>query len=76
MRVGSILTGKIVIYPIIDDVDGEGNQLINWMAEIKRDAVEQERLEQAGQPRRLLPIYEDWRFDWLDVAAADPRRRS
>jgi 2-polyprenyl-6-methoxyphenol hydroxylase-like FAD-dependent oxidoreductase len=24
MRVGSILTGKIVIYPIIDDVDGDG----------------------------------------------------
>ena len=37
MRVGSILTGKIVIYPIIDNVDGEGNQLINWMAEIKQD---------------------------------------
>ncbi len=25
MRVGSILTGKIVIYPIIDNVDGDGN---------------------------------------------------
>ncbi len=25
MRVGSILTGKIVIYPIVDNVDGEGN---------------------------------------------------
>ncbi|MGA9081759.1 MAG: FAD-dependent monooxygenase, partial [Pseudolabrys sp.] len=31
MRVGSILTGKMVIYPIVDDVDGKGNQLINWM---------------------------------------------
>ena len=37
MRVGSILTGKIVIYPIVDNIDGDGNQLINWMAEIKRD---------------------------------------
>src|SRR5690606_415848 len=37
LRVGSIRTGKIVIYPIIDDVDGEGNQLINWMAEIQSD---------------------------------------
>jgi 5-methylphenazine-1-carboxylate 1-monooxygenase len=35
--VGSILTGKIVIYPIVDNVDGEGNQLINWMAEIKQE---------------------------------------
>ena len=54
MRVGSILTGKLVIYPIVDDVDGEGNQLINWMAEIKRDTNSQ-RLEQAGRARRLLP---------------------
>ncbi|MEI9804417.1 MAG: FAD-dependent monooxygenase [Pseudolabrys sp.] len=29
MRVGSILTGKIVIYPIVDNIDAEGNQLIN-----------------------------------------------
>ena len=37
LRIGSILTGKIVIYPIVDDVDAEGNQLINWTTEIKRD---------------------------------------
>ena len=55
MRVGSILTGKIVIYPIIDNVDGDGNQLINWMAEIKQDNFDQERLEQAGRSRRFLP---------------------
>ena len=36
-RTGSILTGKMVIYPIIDDVDGDGNQLINWMAEIQHE---------------------------------------
>ena len=29
VRVGTLQTGKIVIYPIVDDVDGEGNQLIN-----------------------------------------------
>jgi 2-polyprenyl-6-methoxyphenol hydroxylase-like FAD-dependent oxidoreductase len=29
LRIGSILTGKIVIYPIADDIDGQGNQLIN-----------------------------------------------
>ena len=53
MRVGSIRTGKIVIYPIIDNVDGEGNQLINWMAEIKTQNVREERLEQARQARGL-----------------------
>ncbi len=68
MRVGSILTGKIVIYPIIDDVDGHGNQLINWMAEIQRDTAEQNDWNKPGDVADFLPIYQDWRFDWLDVA--------
>ena len=68
MRVGSILTGKIVIYPIVDDIDGEGNQLINWMAEIKRDSREQNDWNKPGDLADFFPIYENWRFDWLDVA--------
>jgi len=68
MRVGSILTGKIVIYPIVDDVDGDGNQLINWMAEIKRDTFEQNDWNKPGDLGDFFPLYESWRFDWLDVA--------
>jgi 2-polyprenyl-6-methoxyphenol hydroxylase-like FAD-dependent oxidoreductase len=68
MRVGSILTGKIVIYPIIDNVDAEGNQLINWMAEIKRDTFEQNDWNKPGDLADFFPLYESWRFDWLDVA--------
>lgn len=68
MRVGSILTGKMVIYPIIDDVDGEGNQLINWMAEIKRDTTDANDWNKPGNLDDFFPIYESWRFDWLDVA--------
>ncbi len=68
MRVGSILTGKIVIYPIVDNVDAEGNQLINWMAEIKRDTYEQNDWNKPGNLAEFFPLYESWRFDWLDVA--------
>jgi 5-methylphenazine-1-carboxylate 1-monooxygenase len=67
LRVGSINTGKIVIYPIVDDVDGEGNQLVNWMAEIKADTTEQNDWNQPGNLADVLPIYQDWHFDWLDV---------
>jgi 2-polyprenyl-6-methoxyphenol hydroxylase-like FAD-dependent oxidoreductase len=67
MRVGSILTGKIVIYPIVDDVDGAGNQLINWMAEIKRDTFEPNDWNKPGDLADFLPLYANWRFDWLDV---------
>jgi 5-methylphenazine-1-carboxylate 1-monooxygenase len=68
MRVGSILTGKIVIYPIIDSVDGDGNQLINWMAEIKQDTFEKNDWNKPGNLSDFLSLYADWRFDWLDVA--------
>jgi 2-polyprenyl-6-methoxyphenol hydroxylase-like FAD-dependent oxidoreductase len=69
IRIGSIFTGKMVIYPIINDVDGEGRQLINWMAEIKRDSYEKNDWNQPGDRADFFPIYQDWRFDWLDVAA-------
>jgi 2-polyprenyl-6-methoxyphenol hydroxylase-like FAD-dependent oxidoreductase len=67
MRIGSILTGKIVIYPIVDNVDGEGRQLINWMAEIQQDAFEKNDWNRPGNLDDFLHIYESWRFDWLDV---------
>jgi 2-polyprenyl-6-methoxyphenol hydroxylase-like FAD-dependent oxidoreductase len=69
LRVGSIETGKIVIYPIVDRVDDEGNQLINWMAEIRRPDVEMNDWNRRGDVADFLPIYENWRFDWLDVPA-------
>lgn len=68
MRVGSILTGKMVIYPIIDDVDADGNQLINWMAEIKTENVAKNDWNKPGRLDDFFHIYKDWRFDWLNVA--------
>jgi 2-polyprenyl-6-methoxyphenol hydroxylase-like FAD-dependent oxidoreductase len=68
LRVGSIRTGKMVIYPIINDVDGEGNQLINWMAEIQSDKMSKNDWNKPGDLSDFYPIYQDWRFDWLDVA--------
>jgi 2-polyprenyl-6-methoxyphenol hydroxylase-like FAD-dependent oxidoreductase len=68
MRVGSILTGKIVIYPIADNADAEGNQLINWMAEIKRDTTRKNDWNKPGDLADFYSIYADWKFDWLDVS--------
>jgi 2-polyprenyl-6-methoxyphenol hydroxylase-like FAD-dependent oxidoreductase len=68
VRAGSINTGKIVIYPIVDNVDGKGNQLINWTTEIKTDTTEQNDWNKPGKLEDFYPIYESWKFDWLDVA--------
>jgi len=69
MRIGSIKTGKIVVYPIIDNVDGQGNQPINWMAEIEQPELnKQNDWNQTGKLDDFYAIYKDWTFDWLDVA--------
>lgn len=69
MRVGSIHTGKMVIYPIVDNVDGQGNQLINWMAEIQREGESMNDWNRPGNKADFEAIFADWKFDWLDVPA-------
>ena len=65
LRIGSILTGKIVIYPIANYDDG--TQLINWTTELKRDTREMNDWNKPGDLNDFISVYESWRFDWLDV---------
>jgi 5-methylphenazine-1-carboxylate 1-monooxygenase len=66
MRIGTIETGKIVIYPI-GEPDGEGNQLINWTTELRMPGEPMNDWNKPGKVGDFLPVYESWRFDWLDV---------
>lgn len=65
MRVGSLRTGKMVIYPIADNDDG--TQLINWVAEIERPGEARNDWNRPGHTDDFLPIFDSFRFDWLDV---------
>jgi 2-polyprenyl-6-methoxyphenol hydroxylase-like FAD-dependent oxidoreductase len=69
IRIGSIDTGKMVIYPIVDNVDGQGNQLINWVAEIRDPQAAMNDWNKPGRLDDFLPTFESWRYDWLDVPA-------
>lgn len=69
LRIGSIDTGKMVIYPIVDNVDGRGNQLVNWVAEIRSADMGMNDWNKPGRLEDFLPVYQDWKFDWLDVPA-------
>ena len=69
LRIGSIRTGKIVIYPIADSTNEDGLQLINWVAEIERPSSIMNDWNKKGCVNEFLPIYKDWVFDWLDVPA-------
>ena len=68
IRIGWLTTGKAVIYPIRDNIDAEGNQLMNWVAEIERPLrLEKRDWNKPGDLDDFLPAFADWTFDWLDV---------
>jgi len=75
LRIGSIDTGKMVIYPIVDNVDGRGNQLINWVAEIRQDVAERNDWNKPGSVDDFIHLFRDWKFDWLDVPQLIERAR-
>jgi 2-polyprenyl-6-methoxyphenol hydroxylase-like FAD-dependent oxidoreductase len=69
LRVGSIRTGKMVIYPIADDVDADGNQLINWLTEITSDVADRNEWNRPGRLEDFYPRFDTWKFEWLDATA-------
>jgi 2-polyprenyl-6-methoxyphenol hydroxylase-like FAD-dependent oxidoreductase len=69
VRAGWFTPGKMVIYPIREDVDGEGCQLVNWLAEIATPAHTTRDWNRRGRVDDFVDVFHEWRFDWLDVPA-------
>jgi 5-methylphenazine-1-carboxylate 1-monooxygenase len=69
VRAGWLATGKMVIYPIRNDIDGAGSQLVNWVAEIETPRHEARDWNRPGTLADFVGAFKDWRFDWLDVPA-------
>ncbi len=69
VRAGWLATGKMVIYPIRNDIDGAGRQLVNWVAEIETPRHQARDWNRRGALADFLGAFRDWRFDWLDVPA-------
>jgi len=68
VRVGSIQNGNLVIYPIIDDVDGqEQQQLVNWTVQVAQPGYDRNDWNKPGRLEDFLPMFTSWTFDWLDV---------
>ncbi len=68
-RIGGLkTTSKLLFYPIRNNIDEEGNQLINWTAEVYSDDEHTVDWNKEGKLEDFYPIYKDWSFDWLDAA--------
>ena len=69
VRAGWLATGKMVLYPIRDSIDGEGRQLINWVWEIETPQYERWDWNRKANVEDFIAGAQDWRFEWLDVPA-------
>jgi 5-methylphenazine-1-carboxylate 1-monooxygenase len=69
VRAGWLTTGKLVIYPIRDNIDGAGTQLVNWVAEIETPNHQLRDWNRRGMLSDFAPAFADWHFEWLDVPA-------
>jgi 2-polyprenyl-6-methoxyphenol hydroxylase-like FAD-dependent oxidoreductase len=59
----------LIIYPIRNNIDPEGRQLINWVAEIEQAEALPVDWNKPGRLEDFYSTYQDWTFDWLDAAA-------
>jgi len=66
---GWLEVGKMVIYPIRNQLDAEGRQLINWVAEIQSPRNVLQDWNLGGKLVDFYPTFASWTFDWLDAAA-------
>jgi 2-polyprenyl-6-methoxyphenol hydroxylase-like FAD-dependent oxidoreductase len=69
VRAGWLATGKLVYYPIRNNVDAEGRQLVNWLWEIETPTYKPWDWNHKASVEDFIGDLEDWRFDWLDVPA-------
>ncbi len=73
MRVGSIRTGKMVIYPIANFGDGSGDQLVNWVAETEKPGEAMNDWNKTASEAEVPALFKGWKFDWLDVGRMSGR---
>lgn len=67
---GTNETGKLVMYPIRDNIDGEGTQLINWVIEVVRPTEDLKRdWNRRAEIGDFIHHFEHAKFDWLDIPA-------
>lgn len=67
---GTVETGKLIMYPIRNDIDAEGRQLINWVVEVNRPQAHLKRdWNRRCEVDEFIGSFEACTFDWLDIPA-------
>jgi len=67
VRAGWLASGKMIIYPIRNQRDAQGRQLVSWVGEFYTPKYKLRDWNRAGELKDFIHVFEDWKFDWLDV---------
>ncbi len=63
-----IRQGTLIVYPIQDNVDGQGNQLVNWVIEQDEKPQSEEDWNQETGVKEIEHVFDDCKLDFLDVS--------
>jgi len=69
IRAGWMSVGKLMVYPIREQVDADGNQLLNFVASLERPKPERYDWNRFARHEDFVDAYMSWTFDWRDVPA-------
>lgn len=62
-----ITQGSMIVYPIRNNVDGKGNQLVNWVVEQNGKPKSIEDWNQRVSPDEIAHKFDETRLDFVDV---------
>lgn len=62
-----IRQGTLIVYPIQENVDGQGNQLVNWVIEQDEKPQSEEDWNQETGVKEIEHVFDDCQLDFLNV---------
>ncbi|WP_306231592.1 FAD-dependent monooxygenase [Agrococcus beijingensis] len=66
LHIGDPRISTMIVYPIADDFEGTGKQLINWVVEVEAEETIED-WNQLGSVDDIVPLYETVDIDFVDV---------
>jgi 2-polyprenyl-6-methoxyphenol hydroxylase-like FAD-dependent oxidoreductase len=66
LHIGDPRISSMVVYPIAEDFEGSGKQLVNWVVEVEAEETIED-WNQLGTVDDILPLYETVDIDFIDI---------
>lgn len=69
LHIGAPSQGSLIVYPIVDNYEGTGLTLVNWIVEQNDRAESIEDWNQKGDVAEIAHMFDECKLDFIDVGA-------